>query len=322
MANLKVVAAKSGVSMITVSRVINTPDKVAPITRNRILAIMEEVGYIPNTAAKNLAAKRSGIICVYVSHDMSMLDPFLGLFLVGISAGLATHNFSLSLVHDVDVNRFCDGYIFSGHNYSDQALQLCKDTGKPIALFGHVDDEDINCIDTDNVNSARKIVSHLLENGHRRIAIILNTVNGDYGKERFAGYRIALEESGISLDESLVHLTDNSVEGGREAAIWFSKYATGATAVFCITDIIAVGFIFEIQAMGLVVPEHVSVTGFDGLGHHLLPSPKVTTVVQPVFEISKMLAESLVEKIVNGQNKRVCKVLDGSLLKEASVKRI
>ncbi len=319
MANLKGIAARAGVSMITVSRVINTPEKVAPETRNKILSIMEEVGYIPNTAAKNLVSKRSGIVCVYVSHDMSMLDPFMGSFLVGVSAGLSTRNYSLSLINDVDVNRFCDGYIFSGQNYSDRALELCKQSGKPIALFGHIDDPEMDCIDTDNVNSARTVVRHLIKHGHTRIAIILNTVNGDYGKDRFEGYRRALEEAGLSFDESLVLVVNNSIEGGREAARWYMGSSGKASAVFCITDIIAVGFIFEVQAAGLSVPDDVSVAGFDGLGHHLLSNPKVTTVVQPVFEISKLLAQSLLERILEGRRKRICRVLDGKLLEEASV---
>lgn len=321
MTNLKGIAARAGVSMITVSRVINTPEKVAPETRNKILSIMEELGYIPNTAAKNLVSKRSGIVCVYVSHDMSMLDPFMGSFLVGVSAGLATRNYSLSLINDVDLNRFCDGYIFSGHNYSDRALELCKQSGKPIALFGHIDDPDIDCIDTDNINSARKVVRYLIKHGHRRIAIILNTVNGDYGKDRFKGYQLALEEAGLQVEDSLIHTVNNNIDGGREAARWHMKSNSGATAVFCITDIIAVGFIFEAQAAGLGVPKNVSVAGFDGLGHHLLSNPKVTTVVQPVFDISKMLAQSLLEKILDNRKKRICKVLDGQLLEEASVEK-
>lgn len=319
MTNLKEIAARAGVSMITVSRVINTPERVAPETRNKIISIMKELGYVPNTAAKNLVSKRSGIVCVYVSHDMSMLDPFMGSFLVGVSAGLATRNYSLSLINDVDLNRFCDGYIFSGHNYSDRALELCKQSGKPIALFGHIDDPDIDCIDTDNINSARKVVQYLIKHGHQRIAIILNTVNGDYGKDRFKGYQLALEEAGIHIDDSLVHTVNNSIEGGREAARWYIQAKSGATAVFCITDIIAVGFIFEAQAAGLDVPKDVSVAGFDGLGHHLLSNPKATTIVQPVFDISKMLAQSLLEKILDNRQKRICRVLDGQLLEEASV---
>nr|WP_321306197.1 LacI family DNA-binding transcriptional regulator [uncultured Sphaerochaeta sp.] len=322
MANLKEIAAKAGVSMITVSRVINTPEKVAPKTRNKILSIMSEVEYVPNTAAKNLVSKRSGIIFVYVSHEMSLLDPFMGPFLVGVSAGLTPRNYSLSLINDVDLNRFCDGYIFSGHNYSDHALEICKKSGKPIALFGHIDDPCIDCIDTDNVKSAKIVVRHLVSHGHTRIAIILNTVNGDYVKDRFEGYKQALEEAGIKVEESLVHTVNNSIEGGREAAQWYSKYAEGATAVFCITDIIAVGFIFEAQAMGLCVPDDVSVAGFDGLGHHLLSNPKLTTVVQPVFEISKRLAQSLLEKIFDQREKRICKVMDGELLEEDSVTKL
>ena len=140
MTTIKEVAKLAGVSLITVSRVVNTPEKVAAATRKKVEAAMKELGYVANVTAQNLVAKRSGIICVYTSHTFSRLDPFLSCFLVGVSEGLSERGYSMSLIHDVNQAQFCDGYIFSGHNYSETAFDECKKFGKPMALFGSCDD--------------------------------------------------------------------------------------------------------------------------------------------------------------------------------------
>lgn len=319
---IKDIAEQAGVSMITVSRVINTPEKVSESTREKICAILDEAGYIHNTAAHNLASKKSGVVCIYASKDMGMLDPFFQQFLVGVGSALSEASYSMSLVNEVKANQFCDGYIFSGHNYSDLALEKAKKTGRPIALFGTIPDAGVDCIDTDNVNSAKTVVSHLIRKGHRKIAIILNTVNGDYGRERLQGYQEALEENGIEFDENKIHVVDNSIQGGVSAAGWFRSSGCDATAVFFITDLMAVGFITGMQGLGYKIPDDVSVVGFDGLGHHLLSSPRLTTVVQPVYDISRALSKCLLNRIRNPKTPPVRQLLDGSLLEAESVKTI
>ena len=102
MIGVKEIAAKAGVSMITVSRVINTPEKVSPETRERILKIMKEVGYVHNTAAHNLASGKSGIICIYVSPNMNMYDPFIKMFIIGVSIELSAHNYSINIINSID----------------------------------------------------------------------------------------------------------------------------------------------------------------------------------------------------------------------------
>lgn len=322
MATIKEVAKLAGVSLITVSRVVNTPEKVAAETRKKVEAAMKELGYVANVTAQNLVAKRSGIICVYASHTFSRLDPFLSCFLVGVSEGLSERGYSMSLIHDVKQAQFCDGYIFSGHNYSETAFDECKKFGKPMALFGICDDENIDCIDTDNVKTARKIVSYLVENGHRKIAVVLNNIEADYVGQRYEGYAEALNKAGIAVDSSLVFTVENSIDGGGDAASMYLSAQKQASAVFLITDIMAVGFVLAMQAKGKKVPDDVSVVGFDGLGHQNLTEPKITTVVQPVYEISKLLASSILSRILDGRKERFCRLIEGEVKVEGSVKRI
>lgn len=319
---IKDIAEKAGVSMITVSRVINTPEKVSEKTREKIYTILGESGYIHNIAAHNLASKRSGVVCIYASKDMGMLDPFFQQFLVGVGSALSETSYSMSLVNEIKETQFCDGYIFSGHSCSDLALEKAKKTGRPIALFGTISDPAVDCIDTDNVNSAKKVVKYLIGKGHRRIELILNTVNSEYVKERMEGYKQALSEEGIAFDRGRVHTVENSMQGGMNVATWFHENGCDATALFFITDLMAVGFIMGMQALGYHIPNDVSVAGFDGLGHHLLASPRLTTVVQPVYDISRALSKCLLDRIRNPKTPPVRILLDGKLLEEESVKTI
>lgn len=316
---IKDIAEQAGVSMITVSRVINTPEKVAEHTRKKVYDLLAKNGYVHNIQAHNLASKRSGIISIYASKDMGMLDPFFQQFLVGVGSALSETNYSMSLVNDIRDTQFCDGYIFSGHNYSDTALENAKETGRPIALFGTIPDQSVDCIDTDNVNSAKKVVAYLMQKGHQKIDIILNTVKGDYVNERLEGYKQALQTGGIEFEDKRVHVVENTIQGGMQVARWFHEHTCDATAVFFITDLMAVGFVMGMQGLGYHIPQDVSVAGFDGLGHHLLSNPRLTTVVQPVYEISQTLTKCLLERIRNPETPPVRKLFDGKLLEEESV---
>lgn len=308
--------------MITVSRVINTPEKVSEKTRTKIQKLLEEEGYTHNTAAHNLASNKSGIICIYASRDMAYQDPFFQQFLVGVGSFLSQANYSIQIVSEIKPNQFCDGYILSGYNYADHVLEDAKRTGKPVVMFSSYRDSEVDSVDTDNVNSARKIVNYLISKGHRKIAVFLNSVKGTYVNDRFQGYRNALRENGIQFDPDLIHVVDNSVQGGMSAASWFNDTKCSATAAFFITDIIAVGFVMGIKEYGFQVPDDVSVVGFDGLGHHLMTTPKITTMVQPVYEISRVLSECLIDRIKNPKNPPVYRLVDGALDEEESVSNI
>lgn len=317
---IKDIAEKAGVSMITVSRVMRTPMKVAENTRKRILEIIEQENYIHNTAAHNLASNKSGIICVFAFKEMELQDPFFLQFIIGVGSYLSQENYSIQIVYEIKKNQFCDGYIMSGYNYSKNVLEEAKATGKPVALFSSHFDPKVDCMDTDNIKSSEMLISYLIDKGHRKIAIILNNITGPYPKERFQGYLNALKKNGIVFDERLFYTVDNSVKGGNEAANWFIDNRIDATAIFLITDIMAVGFISGVKERGLSVPGDISVVGFDGLGHHLMSSPKISTVKQPVYEISRALSKCILDRIRNPEIPYEHRLVDGVLEEEESVR--
>ena len=319
---IKDIAEKAGVSMITVSRVINTPEKLSPKAREKIEKILKENGYTHNTAAHNLASNKSGIICIYASKDLPYLDPFFQQFLVGVGSYLSNANYSFQIINEVKPTQFCDGYILSGFNYSDHILDDAKKTGKPVAMFSSFRDSEVDIIDTDNKKSSKKIISYLLSRGHRKIAIVLNRVNGVYVSERFEGYKEALKENNISFNENYVFTVDNSIEGGINASRLFIEQNCDATAVFLITDMLATGFVIGMKSFGHKVPDDISVVGFDGLGHHLMSSPKITTMAQPVYQIAQELSKCLLDRIKNPKLKPTYKLVEGLLDEEESTKVI
>lgn len=319
MVTLKDVAQMAHVSPITVSRVINTPEKVKPETCERVRQVMSSLQYMPNVAAKNLVAKRSGIIDVFVPENIDLSNPFVMHFIAGISNVLSKRMYSFLILRNRSREHFCDGYIVTGllKNEILEFHEYAAQRSRPIALFGHTELQDVDCIDVDNINGAKNVVEQLIQAGHRRVGMINVLENKDYTAERYAGYAMALEAAGIPADAALITQAENSAEGGCAAAKRLLS-AGDCTAIFCATDTMAIGVCKAAAEMGLRVPEDFSLVGFDGLGHHLLCTPQVTTVRQPVYEIGERLAKTLLDRL-DGSQQRVCELVVPEVVEGRSV---
>lgn len=298
MAGLKEVASLAGVSPITVSRVINEPDKVREKTREKVLQAMRELKYSPNMAAKNLAASRCGVVDVYVPEALDLSNPFVAYLIAGISQGLSRRMYSFLILRDLKREHLCDGYVVTGllKGEINDFSRYAAERGRPVALFGHTNIAGVDCIDVDNVRGAYDIVRHLLSLGHRQIAMINAQDNKDFAADRLQGFYGALAEVGIAKEDVTVLSAANTFDGGKQA-IRELLTLRRPTALFCATDTLAVGACLELNQMGIRVPDDISVAGFDALGHHLLTSPALTTMRQPFFEIGEMLADMLVERL-------------------------
>ena len=298
MVGLKDVASLAGVSPMTVSRVINDPDKVQETTRQKVLQAMEKLKYSPNMAARNLAARRSGIIDVYVPESLDLSNPFVAYFIAGISQELSRRMYSLLILRDLRQEHLCDGYIATGllrdeiHSFSDYA----HTRNRPVALFGHTQIPGIDCVDVDNVSGAREITAYLLQLGHYRIAMVNANDEKDFAFDRLEGFHQALRQAGIDPADCPVVNVDNTFDGGKEGIRELLR-CSQPTAVFCVSDTVAVGVCLELSRLGFRVPQDISVAGFDALGHHLLTTPKLTTIRQPIFEAGRILAATLVNRL-------------------------
>jgi LacI family transcriptional regulator len=321
MKSLKDIAKAADVSMITVSRVINGSEKVKPETKKYIEEIMSSMAYIPNMAAKNLVARRSGVIDIYIPENIDLSDPFMMQFIVGISETLSAHMYSFLLKRSWAKEHSCDGYIVTGllTNEIDDFYARAKARNLPVVLFGHTDIEEVDYFDVDNVAGGMMAVNYLLQHGHTRIAMINSSEDKDYAADRRMGYEKALRSAGIVIDPRLMAQAENTVEDGKRAV---NKLLDSGefTAVFCATDPLAIGAINGINEAALRVPDDISVIGFDGLGRQFLANIPVTTIRQPVLRIGKILAETLINRI-NGEKTRTTGFLQPELLPGRSVQK-
>jgi LacI family transcriptional regulator len=316
---LKDIAKASGFSIITVSRAINCPEKLKPETKKRIQEIMDSTHYIPNMAARNLAAKRTGIIDVYIPERIDINNPFMMHFIAGVSEVLSEQMYSFLIKSSWKKNHSCDGYIVTGldTNEINDFYARASAQNLPVVLFGHTDIQEVDWFDVDNVAGAEGAVNYLIQHKHTKIAMINSDENKDYTIDRFMGYTRALKQSGVGLNPRLILKAPNTMIGGKNAV----KKLLGAeefSAVFCATDPLAAGAISGITGQGLKVPGNISVMGFDGLGIQFLADPHITTMRQPVVEAGRTLAGMMIDKI-NGNKERITGFLRPELLPGSSV---
>lgn len=322
MSTLKDIAERAGVSSITVSRAINNPELVKEKTREKVNLAMAELKYIPNAAAKSLAANRAGIIDVFIPHDIDLSNPFVMHFIAGISNVLSRRMYPFLILRDMKHEHLCDGYIVTGlmRDEINKFYEYARERSRPVVLFGHTKLSKVSCIDVDNVLGAEIITEHLIKNGHSKIAMVNVNENKDYATDRYTGYCNALKKNNIEIRENIYFETNNNVQGGREAAISILK-KNSCTAIFCATDTIAIGVCQAITEKGLKVPTDISVAGFDGLSHNLLATVPITTVRQPVYKIGEMLAEQLLAEI-DKKAERICRFIVPDFIDGKSVSRL
>jgi LacI family transcriptional regulator len=322
MANIKDIAKAAQVSAITVSRVVNKHEKVNAETKRRVEKAMAEMAYVPNMAARNLVSKRTGIVDVYIPESIDLSNPFVMHFIAGISEVLSEKMCSFLIRRSLQKEHSCDGYVVTGllTNEIDDFCAYAQMRNRPVVLFGHTNIVQVNCMDVDNILGAAMAVNYLIQNNHTRIGFINVDEYKDYTLDRYIGFKNALENAGIEENEKLIIKTVNSVNGGNIATK--SLLERGPfSALFCATDTIAIGAVNAITEAGLQVPQDISIVGFDGLGHHLLTEPHITTIRQPIFEIGKKLSQVLIDKI-NGNTYRIEGLFRPELIPGKSVTRL
>lgn len=320
MATLKEVAAAANVAPITVSRVINAPDTVKSETRERVKKVMAAMHYVPNVAARNLVTNRIGIIDIFIPEDMDLSNPFVMYLIAGISEVLSEHMYSFLILRNRNQEHLCDGYIVTGllKNEILDFHDYAKERNRPVVLFGHTSLPDVDCYDVDNVSGSKMAVEYLLRHGHKKIAMINVDENKDYAEDRLYGYKQALNKYQTEFHGENVVYAPNHIQGGVEASAKLLSQGD-FSAIFCATDILAIGTAAAIKKAGLEVARDISLVGYDGLGYHLLNIPHITTVRQPVFQIGKMLAADLLERL-SGKAEKTSKLIQPTLLVGQSVK--
>ena len=305
------VAARAGVGRGTVSRVINGSSQVSESTRQAVLAAVTELGYVPNLAARALVTRRTDAVALVVSESEDRLfgEPFFAGVVRGISAGVtaAGRQLVLALTAGQDGERPIERYLTPQHvdgvlllslHGDDPLPRQLRERGLPVVLGGRPAGGYSGAyVDVDNAGGARAGVAHLLERGRRRIATITGPLDMMAGQDRLAGYRTALADTGMSVEESLVESGDFSEASGQQAMRTLLAREPELDAVFAANDLMAVGAMRALKEAGRRVPDDVAVVGFDDSPLSRVTDPPLSTVRQPTDEMGRRMAELLMRLI-------------------------
>ena len=306
-ATIRDVAAHAGVSHQTVSRVINGNPNVAEATRERVMATIGELGYVPSPMARGLISNRTHSIGV-VADDIS--DQFFARMVAGAERAARARGFYLMIgsVEPEDdelgylrlmLERRVEGLLLARPSVATDLSDVTAVTraGVPIVSVGSVRVPG-TIVDVDNRRGGYDATRHLLEHAHRRIATIVGPADWPSSEARFEGYREALAEAGISVDDTFVERADDwGLESGRAAAARLCTRGADFTALFAHSDLIALGAIRELRLRGRTVPRDVSVVGYDDLPVAAFVDPPLTTVHQPMEEVGALAASLLLDQL-------------------------
>jgi LacI family transcriptional regulator len=296
------VASLSGVSRATVSRVING-GPVAAETRQRVMAVLQETGFRPNTAARTLASGRSGVVGVVLHVDPHLLfgDRYFSALLQGISDVLAEQGTGMMLwlgnrskeetLERILSMSLLDGVIVTAHSLRDGLVDGLLDSSLPTVLLGHRSaDRTASYVDIDNLAAADMLVSHMVKTGRRRIGHVTGARGTFAAEDRIAGYRRAMDRAGLAIDGLLIDGDYTETAGADGAAQLVER---GVDALFCANDLAARGALEVLRERGLRVPDDVALAGFDDLDFAAELDPPLTTVRQNIREQGMEAVESL-----------------------------
>ena len=308
MNTIRDVARIAGVSVATVSRVLNEPDKVAPKTQARVKEVMVELNFIPNLNARSLATNRSGVIGILVNN---VSGGYYARIIDSIESEARRRNvFTLINCgnHDCEdvmeaalrlASRQCDAIIASVPFMDDEGLQRFL-AMQPNAVL-------LNCISAlhlerslavDNRYGVRLALDHLHQLGHRQIALVIGPEANSECQLRLSACREWFAEQG--LPEPLIEVGDFSAESGRLAADVLLRQHPQITALFCFNDHMAIGALHHAKQAGKRVPEQLSIVGFDDNELAAYAEPGLTTVAQPL-ELLGERALQLAQALVAGE---------------------
>ncbi|MCM3791341.1 LacI family transcriptional regulator [Domibacillus indicus] len=299
------VAEKAGVSISTVSKVLNNTGNLAEKTRNKVKAIMLELNYQPSVAAS--VRKRIQTIGLLIPD---IANPFMAEIARVIENHVKRYGYSLlicstdnDLKNEVEYvsilkQKYSDGIIVATGLKREEAVKELIKTDIPIALLSRdVPSLAVNTVLVDDYLGGYEATNHLISLGHQKIAMITEDTVFSTLQARVNGYKKALEEAGLSYDENLVLTNNTSLEEGKKSIMSLLKKFNPPTAIFASTESLAIGAMQGAHELNLKVPDEVSIIGFDDTVLSTVCEPPLTTIAQPIEEMGEKVVELLIEEI-------------------------
>lgn len=302
------IAKKAGVSIATVSRVVNNSEGIADETREKVLKVADELGYYPQAYAQGLARKKKNIIMVVVPV---LSNYFFMEVLAGIQDEISNYDYDLNIfnvqsyggnmfpqVENIIKRQWADGYLFISTHLRDEELDELKNYDMPITLI----DESYSGMDSvsvDNEEGIDKAMQYFLDKGLTRIAIISAKKASKPGQQRIKGYKNALRDAGVSIDEKLIvtgysmYRDGFSEKNGYEAMKKLLELPNPPQACFCTSDIQAVGAMKALREKNMKIPiigyDDITISNYIGL----------STIRQPMYDMGTLATKKLITRMNN-----------------------
>lgn len=309
--DIKALAAKAGVSVATVSRALNRPEMVQPATREKILALVKELGYAPNPLAQGLSTGKTNLIALVVP---TLNNSYFGQLADGcqrylIQAGYNLVIFSsqeyeqreLTVLSSMEQRRF-DGLLLSGSGFFPNEYRSILDLVKiPVVLIEHLPEvTDISSVYIDDAAGTAMAIRHLLNQGHSQIGVIAGNQKILTTTRRLQAVKATLRQNRLPLANLKIAYGEfDSLESGAGAMQKLLKGPSAPTAVFAFNDVLAIGALKAALQAGLRVPQDLAVIGFDDIPMAAYCTPALSTIHSPSLDLGQQAARLLLERINN-----------------------
>lgn len=304
------VAAAAGVAPMTVSRVINTPDRVSPETTAKVRTAIEQLGYVPNLIAGGLSSRKSRMVAAIVptvAHPMfaGVVQAFSNTlraagYQVMLSIGGYGETDDASLVRAL-LGRRPDALLLTGTGYSPTAMQLLTEAGIPIVEIWDVPAHPVDMVvGFDHAQVGAKVAEYLVGKGHRRFATV--SAGDVRAKARIRGFSEVIAQAGgntIAMEQALP--APSTIAAGRKALRAMLPVLNERCALFCSSDMVAFGVVTEARMQGIAVPDLLSVVGFGNLEISEMSEPSITSVALDGDLIGRTSAEFILSRLAGAE---------------------
>lgn len=323
------VAQKAGVSTATVSRYLNTPERVRKRTRVKVEQAIYTLGYIPNFGARVMASKRTFTIgAIIPTMENAIFARGLQAFQdelrkQGYTLLVASSSYDSTIEEEqirTLVSRGADGLLLIGHDRDTAIVNYLEERNIPVLVaWAYNPEARLPSIGFDNFLAMSELTKHILSFGHTKIGMISAwTKSNDRARDRVKAVRKIMSESGLNIDELLLIETDYGIKTGAAAFEQLIQRSKPPTVVICGNDVLAAGALKQAKILGVEVPDDVSVTGFDDIEIASIVSPKLTTIHLPHWDMGTKAAQTLV-KMVEGSTISPHQNLATSLIRRNSL---
>ena len=328
---IKDVAKAAGVSVATVSRVLNNSATVSETATEQVNNAIEKLGYSPNFLGRNLRKCETNVILAIIpsTEQTFYSDIIRGMqtaasdygYDILLSTSNSTYSIEMRLLNMV-FNRTVDVAILLGTQLDAQTLKELNQKHYIALCCERVENAEVLTVTVDDEGGAYTAVNNLIKNGHKKIGIVSTNVNALSSMDRENGYRRALEENGIEFDEKYIYRGTYDFQHGALAFDYFKSLPEPPTAIFCISDILAVSVVKQALHEGYKVGEDISVCGFDNILLSSMYTPGITTIEQPCYDIGRTVVEELIKNIQRETKSNKQIQLPYKLVERESVKPI